>query len=59
MKKEIPESMTEKDALMFPLIASGALFTLFIIFRVINLNINSIKSLFSNCLLDTYILQQC
>jgi len=34
MKKEIPESMTEKDALMFPLIASGALFTLFIIFRV-------------------------
>jgi len=40
MKKEIPESMTEKDALMFPLIASGALFTLFIIFRVINLNIN-------------------
>ncbi|VVC34020.1 Hypothetical protein CINCED_3A016409 [Cinara cedri] len=34
MKKEIPESMTEKDAMMFPIIASGALFTLFIIFRI-------------------------
>ncbi|KAL4119343.1 hypothetical protein QTP88_012160 [Uroleucon formosanum] len=34
MKKEIPESMTEKDALMFPVFASGALFTLYIIFRV-------------------------
>lgn len=37
MKKEIPESMTEKDALMFPVIASGALFTLYIIFRVLNI----------------------
>jgi len=34
MKKEVPESMTEKDAMMFPVIASGALFTLYIIFRV-------------------------
>ncbi|XP_025198779.1 minor histocompatibility antigen H13 [Melanaphis sacchari] len=34
LKKEVPESMTEKDAMMFPLIASGALFTLYIIFRV-------------------------
>lgn len=34
LKKEIPESMTEKDAMMFPVIASGALFTLYIIFRI-------------------------
>lgn len=40
MKKEVPESMTEKDAMMFPLIASGALFTFYIVFRVKNLNAN-------------------
>ncbi|XP_050540010.1 minor histocompatibility antigen H13 [Daktulosphaira vitifoliae] len=34
LKKEVPESMTTKDAMMFPVIASGALFTLFIIFRI-------------------------
>lgn len=34
IKKEVPESMTEKDAMMFPVIASGALFTLYIVFRV-------------------------
>lgn len=39
IKKEVPESMTEKDAMMFPVIASGALFSLYIIFRVKKLGI--------------------
>ncbi|XP_050421913.1 minor histocompatibility antigen H13 [Adelges cooleyi] len=34
IKKEVPESMTAKDAMMFPLIASGALFSLYIVFRL-------------------------
>ncbi|XP_025424028.1 minor histocompatibility antigen H13 [Sipha flava] len=34
LKKEVPESMTEKDALMFPLIASGALFSFYLVFRI-------------------------
>jgi len=34
INKEVPETMSEKDAMMFPVIASGALFTLYIIFRV-------------------------
>lgn len=42
IKKEVPESMTEKDAMMFPLIASGALFTFYIVFRVKYLNIYEI-----------------
>ena len=31
---EQPETMTSKDAMMFPLIASGALFGLYLLFRV-------------------------
>lgn len=34
---EQPETMTSKDAMMFPIIASGALFGLYLLFRVSNL----------------------
>ncbi|XP_029341330.1 minor histocompatibility antigen H13-like [Acyrthosiphon pisum] len=33
-KKEIPESMTEKDAMMFPVVSSRSLFMIYIILRV-------------------------
>lgn len=42
MKKEVPESMTERDAMMFPLIASVSLLSFYIVFRVKCLNIYGI-----------------
>lgn len=41
---EQPERMTHKDAAMFPIIASGALFGLYIFFKVIHCSNSSLAA---------------
>ncbi len=40
---EKPDTMTQKDAAMFPIIASAALFALYIFFQVITNQLNSLE----------------
>lgn len=52
---EQPETMTSKDAMMFPLIASGALFGLYLLFMVSESNPEAVSDTFVNILLFFFI----